>query len=67
MNKKNEFKMRLLKDMFYTYNYDYLSGNLGADPIGEKLYRLIPQSAIDINEGLSSDDQNPGINGISIV
>lgn len=50
----------MLKDMFYTYNYDYLSGNLGSDPIGEKLYRPIPQSAIDINEGLSSEDQNPG-------
>jgi hypothetical protein len=50
----------MLKDMFYKYNYDYLSGNLGTDPIGEKLYRPIPQSAIDINDGLSADDQNPG-------
>lgn len=50
----------MLKEMFYKYNYDYLSGNLGSDPIGEKLYRPIPQSAIDINDALSSDDQNPG-------
>lgn len=50
----------MLKTMFYGYNYDYLTGNLGTDPIGEKLYRPIPQSAIEINEGLTSEDQNPG-------
>lgn len=53
-------RTKMLKHMFYKYNYDYLSGNLGNDPIGEKLYRPIPQSAIEINEGLSSSDQNPG-------
>lgn len=50
----------MLKTMFYEYNYDYLTGNLGSDPIGEKLYRPIPQSAIEINDGLSDEDQNPG-------
>lgn len=50
----------MLKYMYYTYNYDYLTGNLGADPIGDKLYRPIPQSAIEINEALSAADQNPG-------
>lgn len=50
----------MLKTMFYGYNYDYLTGNLGTDPIGEKLYRPIPQSAIEINEGLTEADQNPG-------
>jgi hypothetical protein len=50
----------MLKTMFYKYNYDYLSGNLGSDPIGEKLYRPLPQAAIDINDALGPDDQNPG-------
>ncbi|MBP1614312.1 MAG: SusD protein [Bacteroidetes bacterium] len=50
----------MLKHMYYKYNYDYLTGNFGTDPIGEKLYRPIPQAAIEINDGLSDDDQNPG-------
>lgn len=53
-------RTKMLKHMYYKYNYDYLTGNLGSDPIGEKLYRPIPQAAIEINEGLSSADQNPG-------
>lgn len=44
----------------FKYNCDYLTGNLGTDPIGEKTYRPIPQSAIEINEALSDADQNPG-------
>ncbi len=50
----------MLKQMFYKYNYDYLTGNLGADPIGDKLYRPIPQAAIETNDALSDEDQNPG-------
>lgn len=53
-------RTRMLKFMYYKYNYDYLTGNLGRDPIGEKLYRPIPQAAIEINEALTADDQNPG-------
>lgn len=53
-------RTKMLKTMFYKYNYDYLSGALGTDPIGEKLYRPIPLDAIDLNEALSDSDQNPG-------
>lgn len=52
-------RTKMLKFMFYKYNYDYLTGNLGSDPIGDKLYRPIPQAAIEINEGLAGA-QNPG-------
>lgn len=55
-------RTKMLKTMYYKYNYDYLSGILGADPIGDKLYRPIPQDAIDLNEALSAADQNPGYN-----
>ncbi len=53
-------RTKMLKTMYYKYNYDYLSGILGADPIGEKLYRPIPQDAIDLNDALTEADQNPG-------
>lgn len=53
-------RTKMLKTMYYKYNYDYLNGELGEDPIGEKLYRPIPQNAIDLNEALSEADQNPG-------
>ena len=55
-------RTQMLKHMYYKYNYDYLTGDFGADPIGAKLYRPIPQDAITINEGLSDEDQNPGYN-----
>lgn len=53
-------RTKMLKTMFYKYNYDYLTGELGSDPIGDKLYRPIPQDAIDLNDALSASDQNPG-------
>lgn len=53
-------RTKMLKTMYYKYNYDYLTGNYGQDPIGEKLYRPIPERAISLNEALSSADQNPG-------
>jgi len=49
----------MLKTMCYKYNYDFLTDPT-ADPIGQKLYRPIPQNAIDLNDGLSDTDQNPG-------
>jgi len=51
-------RTKMLKKMCYTYNYDFKTGNFGADPIGEKLYRPIPQGAIDLNE--AEIPQNPG-------
>jgi hypothetical protein len=48
----------MLKHMYYKYNYDYRTGAYGQDPIGEKLYRPIPQNAIDLNEAQVT--QNPG-------
>jgi len=53
-------RTKMLKHMFTKYNYDVNDHSLGADPIGQKLYRPIPGDAIDINEGLSAADQNPG-------
>ncbi len=53
-------RTKMLSTMFYKYNYDYTSGLLGKDPIGAKTYRPIPLDAIEINEGLSFEDQNPG-------
>lgn len=58
-------RTKMLKTMFYKYNYDYLSGEINeklGDPIGEKLYRPIPQDAIDLNDALTEADQNPGYN-----
>jgi SusD family. len=53
-------RTKMLKHMYYKYNFDYNTGRFGDDPIGVKLYRPIPQAAINLNEGLSGDDQNPG-------
>jgi hypothetical protein len=53
-------RTKMLKTMCYKYNWDFQTGNFGADPIGNKLYRPIPQNAIDLNEGISDAEQNPG-------
>ncbi len=53
-------RTKMIKKMYYTYNYDYLTGRLGTDPVGNKLYRPIPQAAMEINEALTEADQNPG-------
>ncbi|MDH6314922.1 hypothetical protein M2459_000466 [Parabacteroides sp. PF5-5] len=55
-------RTQMLKTMYYKYNYDYLTvlSKSNADPIGQKLYRPIPQDAIDLNDALTEADQNPG-------
>ncbi|MDR1672530.1 MAG: RagB/SusD family nutrient uptake outer membrane protein [Bacteroidales bacterium] len=53
-------RTKMLKIMYYKYNWDFKTGNFGTDPIGDKLYRPIPQNAIDLNDGISDDEQNPG-------
>ncbi|MDR1417057.1 MAG: RagB/SusD family nutrient uptake outer membrane protein [Prevotellaceae bacterium] len=53
-------RTKMLEYMFKKYSYDVTYYGLGDSPIGQKTYRPIPQYAIDINEGLTNDDQNPG-------
>lgn len=53
-------RTKMLKTMYYKYNYDYQTGNYGQDPIGEKLHRPIPERAISLNDALTPEDQNPG-------
>ena len=54
-------RTKMLKFMVYKYNFDFRQGGrLEGDPIGNKLYRPIPEGAMEINEGISAADQNPG-------
>jgi hypothetical protein len=53
-------RTKMLEYMFKKYNYDVVDRNLGDSPIGQKTYRPIPQDAIDLNDGLTDADQNPG-------
>ncbi|MDR1343223.1 MAG: RagB/SusD family nutrient uptake outer membrane protein [Prevotellaceae bacterium] len=55
-------RTKMLEYMFVKYSYDVTEYNLGSTPIGQKTYRPIPQDAIDINDGLTNNDQNPGYN-----
>ncbi|MDR3189505.1 MAG: RagB/SusD family nutrient uptake outer membrane protein [Prevotellaceae bacterium] len=55
-------RTKMLEYMFVKYSYDVADHSLGNTPIGLKTYRPIPQNAIDVNEGLTSSDQNQGYN-----
>lgn len=58
-------RTRKLKEFCNKYNYD-IKALGGADAVfkgqdgNDKIYRPIPQSAIDLNDALSNEDQNPG-------